>query len=162
MITMSMTKLSIYMWHQPESIGLAMDIHRWVSVAELIEKISKVGRYRITESILAEIVRTDNKGRFRYSEDGMKIKVWQGHSISWVEPELTCGEPPEYLYHGTTANAYRKILESVCISKMVVMLSICRQSEKRHCSLQREGQSIYDSRNGHSQHTGIYFTDVSL
>ena len=119
---MSLTQLSVYisylLRHQPEAIGLAMDAHGWVSVAELIEKANAAGRYHITESILDEIVRTDNKGCFRYSEDGTKIKACQGHSISWVEPELTYGQPPEYLYHGTTENAYRKILESGFISKM--------------------------------------------
>ena len=122
MITISMTKLSVYLsWllrHQPEAIGLAMDAHGWVSVAELLEKINGAGRYRITKTILDEIVRTDNKGRFRFSEDGTKIKACQGHSISWVEPELTLGQPPEYLYHGTTEESWQKIRESGHISKM--------------------------------------------
>lgn len=119
---MSMTKLSVYisylLRHQPETIGLAMDTHGWVSVEELLEKINAAGRYCITESILAEIVRTDNKGRFRFSEDGTKIKACQGHSISWVVPELTIGRPPEYLYHGTTEESWQKIQESGHISKM--------------------------------------------
>lgn len=119
---MSMTKLSVYisylLRHHPESIGLAMDTHGWVSVAELIEKINRVGRYCITENNLDEIVRTDNKGRFRYNEDGTKIKACQGHSISWVEPELTYGQPPEYLYHGTTEENWQNIRESGHISKM--------------------------------------------
>jgi len=118
----SMTKLSVYisylLRHQPESIGIAMDTHGWVSVAELIEKINAAGRYRITESILAEIVRTDNKGRFRFSENGTKIKACQGHSISWVEPELIIGQPPEYLYHGTTEESWQKIQDCGHISKM--------------------------------------------
>ena len=117
-----MAKLSVYisflLRHHPETVGLVMDSHGWVSVEELIEKINAAGVHRITDDILAEIVRTDNKGRFRYSEDGAKIKACQGHSIPWVEPELTYGEPPEYLYHGTTISAYRKIQESGFISKM--------------------------------------------
>lgn len=119
---MSMTKLSVYisylLRHQPQTVGLAMDVHGWVSVAELIEKINAAGRYRITEQILEEIVRTDNKGRFRYSEDGLKIKACQGHSISWVEPELSIEQPPEYLYHGTTEESWEKIRESGYISRM--------------------------------------------
>lgn len=122
MITVSMTKLSVYisylLRHQPEAIGLAMDAHGWVSVAELIEKANAAGRYHITESILDEIVRTDNKGRFCYSEDRTKIKACQGHSISWVEPELTYGQPPEYLYHGTTEESWQKIQESGAIHRM--------------------------------------------
>ena len=119
---MSMTKLSVYIsWllrHQPEAIGLAMDAHGWVSVAELIEKINAAGKYHITYTILDEIVRMDNKGRFRYSEDGRKIKACQGHSISWVEPELIIGQPPEYLYHGTTEESWQKIRESGAIHRM--------------------------------------------
>lgn len=119
---MSMKRLSVYisylLRHQPEAIGLAMDPHGWVSVAELIEKINAAGRYHITESILDEVVRTDNKGRFRYSEDGMRVKACQGHSISWVEPELTICQPPEYLYHGTTEESWQKIRENGYISRM--------------------------------------------
>lgn len=122
MITLSKTKLSVYisflLRHQPGAIGLAMDSHGWVSVAELIEKINETGKYRITEQILKELVKTDGKGRFRYSEDGTKIKACQGHSIPWVEPELTYGAPPEYLYHGTTTDAWEKIQACGYISKM--------------------------------------------
>lgn len=119
---MSRHQLSVYisylLRHQLEAIGLVMDIHGWVSVAELIEKINRAERYHITESILGEIVRTDKKGRFCYSEDGLKIKACQGHSISWVEPELTISQPPEYLYHGTTEESWQKIQECGHISKM--------------------------------------------
>lgn len=110
--------ISYLLRHQPEAIGLAMDGHGWVSVAELIEKINAAGRYHITQQTLDEIVRTDNKGRFRYSEDGTQIKACQGHSIPWVEPELTVEEPPAYLYHGTTEESWQKIRESGCISRM--------------------------------------------
>ena len=109
---MSMTNLSVYisylLRHQPEVIDLAMDSHGWVLVAELIEKINGAGRYHITESILDEIVR----------EDSMRIKACQGHSISWVEPELAIGQPPEYLYHGTTEENWKKIRESGAIHRM--------------------------------------------
>lgn len=119
---MSMTSLSVYisylLRHQPQAAGLAMDEHGWVSVAELIDKVNAAGRYHITEQILDEIVRTDNKGRFRYNEDGTMIKACQGHSIPWVEPELTICQPPDYLYHGTTEDSWQKIRESGYISKM--------------------------------------------
>jgi len=35
-----------------------------------------------------------------------------------VEPELTLGQPPEYLYHGTTEENWQKIRESGAIHKM--------------------------------------------
>lgn len=119
---MTLTRLSVYisylLRHQPEAIGLTMDSHGWVSVAELIEKMNAAGRYHITAPVLDAIVRTDNKGRFRYSEDGTKIKACQGHSISCVEPELAIGPPPEYLYHGTTEESWQKIRESGAIHRM--------------------------------------------
>lgn len=119
---MSLTKMSVYISylprHRPGDIGLSMDVHGWVWADELITKINNAGRYHIGRDVLDEIVHTDNKGRFRYSEDGTKIKACQGHSIPWVEPELTYGEPPKYLYHGTTMEAYQKIQDSGFINKM--------------------------------------------
>ena len=95
-----------------------MDAHGWVSAAELIRKINEAGAFRVTEQLLEEIVRTDGKGRFRFSEDGTKIKACQGHSIPWVEPELTYGRPPDCLYHGTTEESWQTIRESGRISRM--------------------------------------------
>lgn len=119
---MSFTKESIYisylLRHAPDDLGLSMDRHGWVSVEELLAKINTAGKHRVTRVMLDEIVKTDNKGRFRYSEDGTKIKACQGHSISWVEPELIYRQPPEYLYHGTTEENWQKIRESGYISKM--------------------------------------------
>ena len=119
---MSVTKISTYiarlLRHQPELPGLTMDTQGWVSVAELIQKINEAGSHRITEPLLEDIVRSDSKGRFRFSEDGTRIRACQGHSVPWVEPELTYGRPPERLYHGTTAENWQKIRESGEISRM--------------------------------------------
>lgn len=119
---MSVTKLSIYiarlLRHQPELLGLTMDTQGWVSVEELIRKINEAGSHRVTEQTLAQIVHSDSKGRFRFSEDGTRIRACQGHSIPWVEPELTYGRPPALLYHGTTAESWEKIRESGEISRM--------------------------------------------
>lgn len=119
---MAHTRLSIYisrlLRHRPEELNLTMDCHGWVPVAELLEKINGAGRYRMTKEILDEIVRSDNKGRYRYSQDGTKIKACQGHSIPWVEPELAYGEPPAVLYHGTTEEAWEKIRAAGYISRM--------------------------------------------
>ena len=119
---MSKNKLSVYisylLRHRPEDLSLSMDAHGWVSVEELIQRINDGGKYRLTREALDEIVRTDNKGRFRYSADGTRIKACQGHSIPWVEPELRYGAPPSVLYHGTTRDAWEKIMHSGQISKM--------------------------------------------
>ena len=67
---------------------------------------------------LEEIVETDSKGRYRFNDTKTKIKACQGHSIPGVEPELTYGEPPKYLYHGTNTEALGKIENSGYVSKM--------------------------------------------
>lgn len=110
--------LSYILRHKPDDIDLAMDKHGWVDVAQLIDKINSNSSYSITLSQLKDIVASDNKGRYRFNTDGSRIKACQGHSIPWVEPELDYRTPPDFLYHGTTLEAYRKIQKSGHISKM--------------------------------------------
>lgn len=119
---MAKDHLSIYisylLRHHPEDAGLEMDRHGWVDTNSLIDGINGSGKYTIDLKQLQQIVSEDNKGRYRFNADGSRIKACQGHSIPWVEPELTEKEPPIYLYHGTTAEAYEKICNSGAIRKM--------------------------------------------
>lgn len=71
-----------------------------------------------TPFTLQEIVNNDSKGRYRFSKDGKRIKVYQGHSIPWVEPELQEMPPPEFLYYGTTTEAKDSIMASGAILRM--------------------------------------------
>lgn len=102
--------------HSPESVGVNMDIHGWVSIDELIEKVNAKGKCTLDKGKLMTIVSSDEKRR--YQIENKKIRCVQGHSIPWVEPDITYQEPPELLYHGTNSTAARKIIESGCISKM--------------------------------------------
>lgn len=115
-------KVSIYLSrllrHDPDSLGLHMDSHGWVDAAELIDAINQKSRYSITRELLERIVAEDNKGRYRFSDDGCRIKACQGHSIPWVEPELCYCAPPAVLYHGTTREAWVLIQSSGGLSKM--------------------------------------------
>lgn len=110
--------ISYLLRHHPEDISLDMDKNGWVSVEQLIRGINDSGKHKITLEQLEQIVATDNKGRYRFDSEHKRIKACQGHSISWVEPELEYMNPPEYLYHGTTTIALGKIMESGAISKM--------------------------------------------
>ena len=110
--------LSYLLRHAPQAAALDMDSHGWVSVAQLIQMVNATGKYHLDRATLEEIVATDDKGRFRFSRDGQRIKACQGHSIPWVRPELENLPPPRFLYHGTTTAALEKILESGEISKM--------------------------------------------
>ena len=110
--------LSYLLRHAPEAAELDMDRHGWVSVSQLISNVNASGKAKLTTEMLQEIVATDNKGRYRFSADGKRIKACQGHSIPWVEPELEVRTPPEYLYHGTTTEALQDIMKSGAILKM--------------------------------------------
>lgn len=117
-----MKKISVRMCyllrHHPEEASLDMDKHGWVPTAQLIDGINAGGKYSLDMDLLREIVDTDNKGRYRFKEDMSRIKACQGHSIPWVEPEVEILPPPEFLYHGTTAEAVEKIMASGAIKKM--------------------------------------------
>lgn len=110
--------MSFLLRHHPEDINIDMDRHGWVDVQKFIEGINNKGKYHIDFNELKSIVDNDAKGRYRFNEDYTRIKACQGHSIEWVEPELKYKEPPAFLYHGTTTEAYQKIKESGYISKM--------------------------------------------
>jgi len=96
--------LSLVLRHNPSLIGIKLDDNGWINCDELISKANdyqKSNRYpEMTKDILDEVVRTNDKKRFSYSQDGLKIRASQGHSID-VNLALSPKEPPEYLYHGT-------------------------------------------------------------
>lgn len=91
--------LSLLLRHKPEEIGLSLDNQGYLQVDELIDGINKTGRV-IDKEILDELIMTDNKQRYSYSEDRAKIRANQGHSIK-VDLNLVETKPPKTLYHGT-------------------------------------------------------------
>lgn len=110
--------LSYLLRHDPDSIGLKMDTQGYVDVAELIRKVNTQTKYTIDRFDLESIVATDDKGRYRFNDNHMRIRACQGHSIPWVIPISTEKKPPDRLYHGTTSEALIKIMESEKIDKM--------------------------------------------
>ena len=102
--------------HAPESVGVTMDSHGWVSIDELIEKVNAKGKCVLNEGLISLLQATDEKSRYEIKEG--KIRCVQGHSIPWVEPDIMYQEPPELLYHGTNSSAATKIIDSGCISRM--------------------------------------------
>ena len=110
--------LSYLLRHDPNAAELNMDRHGWVDVSKLIQKVNSSGKYSLSMDLLKEIVETDNKGRYRFSPDGKRIKACQGHSIPWVEPELEIQTPPKYLFHGTNTEALDQIMKTGAILRM--------------------------------------------
>lgn len=78
---------------------MVLDSSGWVSVQELTLACQAHG-YTFTESDLNEVVATNSKKRFEFSQDGLCIRARQGHSLE-VDLGYESAAPPPILYHGT-------------------------------------------------------------
>lgn len=94
--------LSFVLRHRPEEIGLTLDKEGWASTADLIEKARRADVH-LTQELLEEVVRTDDKGRYGLSSDRSRIRAVQGHSSLLVALSMKKTVPPLVLYHGTAA-----------------------------------------------------------
>ncbi len=93
--------MSLVLRHNPGKIGVTLDIAGWVSVEALLDGC-KDARRGITREQLDEVVATNDKKRFEFSPDGLRIRASQGHSVE-VNLGYEPGEPPAVLYHGTAS-----------------------------------------------------------
>lgn len=91
--------LSLILRHQPEKVGLKLDENGWVDVSQLLTALAKHG-HALTQEELETVVFTNDKQRFAFSSDGLRIRANQGHSVE-VELAYTPAVPPVVLYHGT-------------------------------------------------------------
>ena len=119
--------ISLILRHKPETVGITLDKHGWADVDELIRGVSRT--HPLTEDLLEEIVRNDEKQRYSFNDDHTKIRANQGHSVKVdVEPEELM--PPEYLFHGTGEKYASSIERSGLVpkSRLFVHLSSDLQS----------------------------------
>lgn len=101
--------LSKHLRHSPEKVGLKLEEGGWVLVADLLEA-AKRNHMAMSCEQLEEVVADNNKQRFSFSEDGLKIRANQGHSVE-VDLGLEATTPPAVLLHGTGAQNRVSILE---------------------------------------------------
>lgn len=99
--------LSLILRHEPAKFGIALDSAGWTDVDALLAAMAAHGQ-AITREPLAAVVRDSDKQRFALSEDGMRIRANQGHSVE-VDLQLPQVDPPEHLFHGTVAEALPSI-----------------------------------------------------
>lgn len=99
--------LARWLRHRPDAIGLSLDKHGWTNVVELLAKAVAAG-VPLTHAELMQLVIENDKQRFSLSEDGLRIRAAQGHSVA-VDLNLPVTKPPPVLYHGTI----RKFLASI-------------------------------------------------
>ena len=111
-------RLSYLLRHDKKALDDGrIDSHGWRMVSEIIG----VG---FTHQDLDEIVKTNDKKRFEYSSDRLRIRARQGHSID-VDVELKEMTPPDILFHGTATKSVESILENGIMpsSRLYVHLS---------------------------------------
>ena len=99
--------LSLVLRHKPEEIGLMLDEQGWAVVEDLLRLANQSGR-RLTPELLQQVVRENDKQRFAFSPDGLRIRASQGHSVE-IDLALEPSEPPEFLYHGTASHSVESI-----------------------------------------------------
>jgi putative RNA 2'-phosphotransferase len=91
--------LSLILRHEPERVGLKLGEGGWIGVDELLCAVNRNG-VPLTLDQLKNVVATSDKKRFAFSEDGLRIRASQGHSVE-VDLQYAPQVPPELLYHGT-------------------------------------------------------------
>ena len=91
--------LSLVLRHEPGRVGLTLGEAGWVGVEELLQAVNRHG-VALTLDDLRHVVATSDKKRFAFSEDRLRIRASQGHSIE-VDLQYLPETPPEILYHGT-------------------------------------------------------------
>lgn len=99
--------LSLVLRHKPDEIGLILDQNGWADLDELVLLANKHGQ-SLTRQIVEQIVAESDKQRFAMSDDGMRIRANQGHSVE-INLALTPSEPPDLLYHGTAGRFVESI-----------------------------------------------------
>ena len=97
--------LSMILRHRPEEASISLDEFGWADVDALLKGLKRDADI----NDLIEIVNTDNKNRFSFSEDMKKIRANQGHSIN-VSVQMSRLTPPDELFHGTAEKSVDSIM----------------------------------------------------
>lgn len=111
--------LSKVLRHEPELIGLRLDASGWAAVDELLTKLSRATRTEgaskrlrtlptVTQNLLLKVVESNDKHRFVLSDDRLRIRAVQGHSVE-VKLNHPVQAPPARLFHGTASRNWAAI-----------------------------------------------------
>jgi putative RNA 2'-phosphotransferase len=101
--------LSYVLRHRPDSIGIELEQGGWIDVESLLLALARAGK-QITREILHEVVAKNDKQRFEFNDDGLRIRARQGHSVE-VELGYEPATPPDVLYHGTAVHNLDSIFQ---------------------------------------------------
>lgn len=101
--------LSLILRHEPEAIGLTLDGQGWAQIDELI-RLANARGHALSRDLVERVVHESDKQRFAISDDGLRIRANQGHSIG-IDLALAPQIPPATLYHGTATRFAASIRE---------------------------------------------------
>lgn len=155
--------LSYVLRHQPDAIGITLDLEGWTDIAALIAAATNDGK-QLDRDLIQTVVTTSDKKRFAISEDGLRIRAVQGHSTESVDINYVEKVPPEFLYHGTATRFMEAIRKEGLLpgSRQYVHLSHDEQTAlavgQRHgkpvvlkleaLRMHQQGFKFYQSENG--------------
>ena len=104
-------EISYVLRHNPEKYNLKMDLEGNVNIDDLLNGINSTNQFKekVTKLDLIKMLEQLDKQRFKIENNS--IKALYGHTINLNinKDEII---PPQFLFHGTTKEAYQKILES--------------------------------------------------
>ncbi|WP_332859962.1 RNA 2'-phosphotransferase [Janthinobacterium svalbardensis] len=155
--------LSLILRHSPEKIGLALDPNGWADIGQLLAQAASHGR-SLSREQLDDVVARDSKTRYAISDDGLRIRANQGHSLATVDIALPPATPSAMLYHGTASRFVEAIRAAGLLpgARNHVHLSASRETAvavgARHgkpvvltvaaAAMQAQGHVFYVSDNG--------------
>ena len=134
----------------------------WMKVELLVDE------YGFTNTLLEELVATNEKQRYEFNSDHSEIRARQGHSIP-VDVELKETVPPDVLYHGTAVKYMGYIDEGGLkkMSRLYVHLSADEETAKkvgaRHgvpVVIRIDAKKMYeDGKKFYLSNNGVWLTD---
>ncbi len=148
--------LSLVLRHRPERIDIQLDEQGWIAVDELLAAIRKHA-FPISLETLREVVATNDKQRFAFSEDGTRIRASQGHSVK-INLAYKPLQPPEILFHGTAKKFLPPIRQHGLVKKRRHHVHLSPDRETARKVGQRHGEPvILEIKAGEMHRAGISF-----
>lgn len=132
--------LSLVLRHEPQQIGITLDSAGWVAVDELLAAVNRSG-VSLKYDLLQRVVAENDKQRFRFSEDKLRIRASQGHSVE-VALALPPKTPPEQLYHGTATRFLASIRQQGLLAQSRQQVHLSTDQETAIKVGQRHGKPV--------------------
>ncbi len=162
--------MSYVLRHRPEEFNIKLDKKGFTDINLFIEGIKKHSKKwsEITFKDIEQIVKYDKKGR--YEIKGNQIRALYGHSVK-DKIEKVPINPPRILYHGTTPQNSKSILENglKAMTRQYVHLSkdldtaimVAKRRTKTPVILTVLSEKAYkEGHNFYYESNGIYLSDT--